>query len=80
VSVAQENDLLQTNQNRQLWPELAAAAAVLLGLEMLLLALWRRPVAQLRGSRSEEFSERAARTNGQRSSSIAPQRETEVLR
>jgi len=36
-----EEDLTLTNQNRQLWPQLAGAAAVLLGLEMLLLALWR---------------------------------------
>jgi hypothetical protein len=36
-----EEDLALTSKTRQLWPQLAAAAAALLGMEMLLLALWR---------------------------------------
>jgi hypothetical protein len=48
-----EEDLLITGKNRQLWPQLAAASAALLGLEMLLLALWRRPTNQLRDRQSE---------------------------
>jgi len=36
-----EEDLALTSQIRQLWPQFAAAAVVLLGLEMLLLAGWR---------------------------------------
>ncbi|MGA9451066.1 MAG: BatA domain-containing protein [Verrucomicrobiia bacterium] len=36
-----EEDLSLTGKTRELWPQLAAAAAALLGLEMLLLALWR---------------------------------------
>jgi hypothetical protein len=44
VTVARdEDDLLQTGKTRQLWPWLAGAAAVFLGLEMLLLSLWRSP-------------------------------------
>ena len=43
-----EEDLLRAGKARPLWPQLAAAAAALLALEMILLALWRRvpPVAQ----------------------------------
>jgi hypothetical protein len=41
-----EEDLLLAGQSRPLWPQLAAAAAVFLALEMLLLALWRRPVTR----------------------------------
>jgi hypothetical protein len=42
VVVAQnEDDLLGETKNRPLWPQLAAAAAALLALEMLLLAVWR---------------------------------------
>lgn len=45
VTVARdEDDLLLTGKTRQLWPWLAGAAAALLGLEMALLALWRRPL------------------------------------
>ena len=36
-----EEDLSLTSNTRQLWPQLAVAAAILLGMEMLLLALWR---------------------------------------
>ena len=36
-----EEDLSLTGKTRQLWPQLAAAAVILLGAEMLLLALWR---------------------------------------
>jgi hypothetical protein len=38
-----EEDLLLGGKTRQLWPQLAGAVAALLGLEMLLLAWWRRP-------------------------------------
>jgi hypothetical protein len=45
VTVARdEEDLLLAGKTRQLWPLLAGAAAVLLGLEMLLLTLWRAPL------------------------------------
>lgn len=37
-----EEDLLLAGKARPLWPQLAAAAAVLLALEMVLLAVWRR--------------------------------------
>jgi hypothetical protein len=40
--VQDEEDLLLGAQARPLWPELAAAAAALLALEMVLLAWWRR--------------------------------------
>ncbi|MGA2173581.1 MAG: BatA domain-containing protein [Verrucomicrobiota bacterium] len=51
VTVAQdEEDLLLAGKTRQLWPLLAGAAAALLGLEMLLLAFWRRPLRTSRGS------------------------------
>lgn len=44
VTVARDEDeLLLSGKTRQLWPLLAGTAAVLLGLEMLLLSLWRRP-------------------------------------
>ncbi len=36
-----QEDLSLTGETRDLWPQLAATAAILLGLEMLLLALWR---------------------------------------
>ena len=39
--VHNEEDLLLAGKSRPLWPHLAAAVAALLGLEMLLLALWR---------------------------------------
>ena len=38
-----DEDLALTGQARELWPQLAGAAAVLLALEMLLLAFWRSP-------------------------------------
>src|SRR5205814_4723705 len=38
-----EDELLLAGKTRPLWPELACAAALFLALEMLLLALWRRP-------------------------------------
>ena len=37
-----EEDLLLAGKARPLWPQLAAAAAALLALEMILLAVWRR--------------------------------------
>ena len=37
-----EEDLLLAGKARPLWPQLAAAAAALLALEMILLAMWRR--------------------------------------
>jgi hypothetical protein len=37
-----EEDLLLAGKTRPIWPQLASAAAVLLALEMLLLAMWRR--------------------------------------
>lgn len=82
VSVAREDDLLMTNQNRQLWPELAAAAAALLALEMLLLALWRRPTSQLRSTRDGQTSVFASeRTNSRTATaSVARQTETEAAR
>jgi hypothetical protein len=43
--VRDEEELLLAGSNRPLWPQLAAAAAALLALEMVLLALWRRPTA-----------------------------------
>jgi hypothetical protein len=43
-----EEDLLIAGKNRPLWPQLAAATALFLGLEMLLLALWRRTATPLR--------------------------------
>jgi hypothetical protein len=44
VTVARDEDeLLLSGKTRQLWPLLAGTAAALLGLEMLLLSLWRRP-------------------------------------
>jgi len=49
TTVRDEEDLLLTGKTRPLWPELAGAAAFILALEMLLLALWRRP-AKLIGS------------------------------
>ena len=43
VSVASnDGELLVANQTRPLWPLLAGGAAVLLALEMILLAVWRR--------------------------------------
>jgi hypothetical protein len=41
--VRDEEDLLLSEKVRPLWPQLAAAAAGLLALEMLVLGLWRRP-------------------------------------
>jgi hypothetical protein len=38
-----ENDLSLAGKTRELWPQLAMAAAILFGLEMLMLALWRSP-------------------------------------
>ena len=37
-----EEDLLLADKSRPLWPQLAAAAAAMLAVEMVLLALWRR--------------------------------------
>ena len=39
-----DEDLLLAGQARPLWPHLAAAALVFFGCEMLLLAVWRRPL------------------------------------
>jgi len=41
--VRQDEELMLAGRTRPLWPELAGAAAVFLALEMLLLAVWRRP-------------------------------------
>jgi hypothetical protein len=41
--VRDEEDLLLAGKAKPLWPQLAAAAAALLALEMVLLAIWRRP-------------------------------------
>jgi hypothetical protein len=43
TAVRSEEDLLLAGRSRPLWPQLAGAAAILLALEMLLLAIWRRP-------------------------------------
>jgi hypothetical protein len=40
--IRDEEDLLLAGKTRPLWPALAAAAALMLALEMLLLAFWRR--------------------------------------
>jgi len=40
--VRNDEELLLAGQSRPLWPQFAAAAALLLALEMLLLAFWRR--------------------------------------
>jgi len=45
-----EEDLLAAGKTRPLWPELAAAVAVLLGVEMLLLAAWRRDRPKRQGA------------------------------
>lgn len=50
--VRDEEELLLAGQARPLWPQLAAAAAALLALEMVLLAVWRRPT----GARKEGAS------------------------
>jgi hypothetical protein len=41
--VSDDEDLTGSGKTRPLWPALAAAAAGLIALEMLLLAVWRRP-------------------------------------
>ena len=63
VTVARdEDDLLKAGKTRQLWPLLAAAAAVFLALEMLLLTLWRRPRKLAPSSGSENtFRQRIRR-------------------
>jgi hypothetical protein len=45
--VRDEEDLLLADKARPLWPQLAAAAAALLALEMVLLSWWRRSVPPL---------------------------------
>ena len=50
-----DEDQLLTGKTRQLWPQLAGVVATLLGLEMLLLAFWRRPAHTLIGARQEEI-------------------------
>ena len=50
--VQDEDELAIAGKNRPLWPQLAAATAAGLALEMLLLALWRRPAAPLRDRRA----------------------------
>jgi hypothetical protein len=54
----EEEDLLLAGKTRQLWPLLAGAAAALLGLEMLLLALWRRPLRTSRESLTDAMAAR----------------------
>ena len=41
--VRDEEDLLLAGKAKPLWPQLAGTAAALLALEMVLLAIWRRP-------------------------------------
>ena len=44
VTVARDEDeLLLAGKTRQLWPMLAGMAAAMLGVEMLMLSIWRRP-------------------------------------
>jgi hypothetical protein len=44
VTVARdEDDLLLAGKTRQLWPMLAGVAAAMLGVEMLMLSVWRSP-------------------------------------
>jgi hypothetical protein len=40
--IRDEEDLLLAGKTRPLWPALAATAALMLAMEMLLLAFWRR--------------------------------------
>ncbi len=73
--VRNDEDLLLTGKTRPLWPQLAAAAAALLALEMLLLALWRRRPTPLRpeetiGISSDEPEVRSPK----------PEMETEAVR
>jgi hypothetical protein len=64
ISIARvEDDLLLTSQNRQLWPEFAAAAVAFFALEMLLLALWRRPTTQLHSGRGNAAHSTSAADN-----------------
>jgi hypothetical protein len=79
VSVVQQDDLAISNQNRRLWPELAAAAVVLLALEMLLLAFWRRPASLLRGG-VEMVASTSSRMRIVPAASMVEQKETEVVR
>ena len=46
--VRDEEDLMLAGKARPLWPQLAAAGAALLALEMVLLAVWRRPTGPKR--------------------------------
>ena len=46
--VRDEDELLLAGRTRPLWPQLAAFAALMLALEMLLLAAWRRPISPSR--------------------------------
>ncbi len=43
--VRDEEELQLADKAKPLWPQLAAAAAALLALEMILLTIWRRPFA-----------------------------------
>jgi hypothetical protein len=55
VSVIQSGEDLEVGgKPRQLWPELAAAAAGFLALEMLLLSFWRKPSLQRLGAGGRE--------------------------
>lgn len=80
MSVVQQDDLEISNQNRQLWPELAAAAAALLALEMVLLALWRRPASVPRVSAEADTAASTPRMRNVRAASMAEHKETEVVR
>jgi hypothetical protein len=77
--VRDEEDLLLAGKTRPLWPELAGAAALFLALEMLLLALWRRPVNVIGGSRSDE-SQMPAQPDQSRLTPAAARKEWEVAR
>jgi hypothetical protein len=68
TAVRGEGDLLLAGRSRPLWPQLAGAAAILLVLEMLLLAIWRRPAVN-----PQENNQNAAIVRG-------PKEEMEVSR
>jgi hypothetical protein len=62
--VRDEQELLLAGKTRPLWPELAGAAATFFGLEMLLLAIWRRPIN--RSSSPEASAMSPSPLNGER--------------
>lgn len=78
--VRDEEDLLLAGKTRPLWPELAGAAALFLALEMLLLALWRRPVNVMGSSRREEAQILAQRDQSLVTSAATEEDSQEVAR